>query len=172
VAHGVAELLLSQRGKVLALVESAELSAAVLVARNLPHVLCHADIHAWNLHITPEGSLYIVDWDTVLFAPKERDLMFVGSGLAGWQRSEQAAAFYQGYGECAVDPDALAYYRCERVVEDVAVYCRELLASAAGGADRAEGLRQLAAQFEPGSVVDTALESSEPPPSAQTANPA
>jgi spectinomycin phosphotransferase len=98
----------------------------------------------------------------VLFAPKERDLMFIGSGLAGWQRAEQAAAFYTGYGPCVIDKAALAYYRCERIVQDIAVYCRDLLSSAAGGADRAEGLRQLTGQFEPEGIVDTALATSVP----------
>lgn len=156
VAQEVAALLQREWGKVRALVARAEELAAVLAARHLPYVLCHADIHVWNLLVTAEGALYIVDWDTVLFAPKERDLMFFGAGLGGGQQAEQAA-FYRGYGACAVDANALAYYRCERVVEDIAVYCRELLGSAAGGADRAEGLRQLAGQFEPGSVVGTAL---------------
>jgi spectinomycin phosphotransferase len=161
VAHAVAALLQSERAKVQTLVETAERLAASLAAKNCPYVLCHADIHVWNLLITAEGVLYIVDWDTVLFAPKERDLMFFGSGLGGWQRPEQAAAFYGGYGPCAVDPDALAYYRCERIVEDIAVYCRELLQSDTGGADRAEQLHQLAGQFEPGGVVDIALASAQ-----------
>ena len=156
-AQAAAGLLQSERAKVLALVDHAERLAAVLAAKQLPYVLCHADIHVWNLLITAEGALHIVDWDTVLFAPKERDLMFFGSGLGGRQQPEQAAAFYAGYGECAVDADALAYYRCERVVEDIAVYCRELLRSTAGGADRQEQLRQLASQFEGGGVVDIAL---------------
>ena len=98
-----------------------------------------------------------MDWDTVLFAPKERDLMFFGSGIGGRQQPEQAAAFYAGYGPGNIDTAALAYYRCERIVQDIAVYCRELLLSAAGGADRAEGLRQLAGQFAPGGVVTIAL---------------
>jgi len=159
VAQALAGLLQSERTKVLGLADRAERLAADLAAKELPYVLCHADIHVWNLLVTAEGALYIVDWDTLLFAPKERDLMFVGSGLGGWQRPEQAAAFYRGYGECAVDADALAYYRCERVVEDIAVYCRELLRSTAGGADRAEQLRQLTSQFAPGSIVDIALKS-------------
>jgi len=63
-------------------------------------ILCHADIHAWNLLIDVNGRLYIVDWDTLIFAPKERDLMFVGAGLGGNGHSlqEEETLFYQGYG--------------------------------------------------------------------------
>lgn len=157
VAHAIVVVLQGQRAKVLALVEHAEQLAATLAATDLPYVLCHADIHVWNLLITAAGALYIVDWDTALFAPKERDLMFFGSGLGGWQRPEQAAAFYQGYGDCTVHAAALAYYRCERIVQDIAVYCRELLESEAGGEDRPEQLRQLAGQFAPGGIVEIAL---------------
>ena len=44
-------------------------------------VVCHADLHNGNSLIAKDGALYIVDWDTAMLAPPERDLMFVGSGL-------------------------------------------------------------------------------------------
>ncbi len=31
--------------------------------------------------IDKEEALYIVDWDTLIFAPKERELMFIGAGI-------------------------------------------------------------------------------------------
>lgn len=157
VAQALADLLWRGQVEVLRLLESADRLALAVRDKELPFVLCHADIHVWNLLVTEAGALYIVDWDTVLFAPKERDLMFFGAGIGGPQPPEQAEQFYRGYGPAAVDRDALAYYRCERVVQDIAVYCRELLGSAAGGANRPQQLRQLASQFEPGGVVEIAL---------------
>lgn len=161
VAQAVATLLVNESGRVTKLVECAERLAPLVRGKALPYVLCHADIHAGNVLTTDEGALYIVDWDTVMLAPKERDLMFIGAGIGGWQRPEQAASFYSGYGAVDIDGDALAYFRCERVVQDIAVYCRELLSSEAGGADRVNQLQQLAGQFEAGSIVDLALESVE-----------
>ncbi len=67
---------------------------------------CHADIHTANLLVDPQGGLHIVDWDQPILAPQERDLMFVVGG-----HSPEEAAFFQGYGEVAIDPLALAYYR-------------------------------------------------------------
>jgi len=121
-------------------------------------VLCHADLHAGNLLITPDGALYVVDWDTLILAPQERDLMFVGGGLFRNQRSaeDEIRLFYAGYGPAAVDRVALAYYRYERIVEDVAAYAEQILATDAGGADRANGLRQFTSQFDPGGVVEFA----------------
>lgn len=43
----------------------------------LDFVLCHADFHDANLLIDPTGRLFIVDWDEIILAPKERDLVFV-----------------------------------------------------------------------------------------------
>jgi spectinomycin phosphotransferase len=44
-----------------------------------------------------------------MLAPKERDFIFV--------REPQAEAFFQGYGQVAIDWVALTYYRWERVVQ-------------------------------------------------------
>ena len=46
-------------------------------------IVCHFDIHAGNILIDDDGSLYIVDWDDPILAPKERDLMYIGGGLLG-----------------------------------------------------------------------------------------
>jgi spectinomycin phosphotransferase len=141
------------------LVGRAERLAAILQTQSLPFMLCHADIHAWNILIETNGALYIVDWDTLILAPKERDLMFIGGGLMGHGHTpeEEEALFYQGYGCTQVDPIALAYYRCERIVQDIAAYCEQILLTDAGGADRAEGLRQLKSQFLPNEVVELAF---------------
>ncbi|MBK8025090.1 MAG: phosphotransferase [Chloroflexi bacterium] len=131
----------------------------MLQTRDLPFVVCHADIHAGNVHITPAGDLYVVDWDTMILAPKERDLMFAGIGFGSAQFSpaEQAAFFLQGYGPAEVDAAALAYYRCERIVQDVYEYCLQILFTEGESSDRRNGLEQFRSQFEPGAVVDRAF---------------
>ena len=160
VAAELAEFLRTKRVVVSELVNSAERLAAVLQSRALPYVLCHADIHVWNILIDTQGRLYIVDWDTLILAPRERDLMFIGGGLMRHgHTNHEEALFYEGYGQVQIDPVALAYYRCERIVEDIAAYCEQIVLTDAGGADRAEGLRQLKSQFLPGEVVEFALRS-------------
>lgn len=158
VAAELASLLRTQRDEINALVRGAEVLAAVLQVWPLPLILCHADIHAGNVFITAHDDLYIVDWDTLTLAPKERDLMFVGGGLFRDTRTaeEEEALFYQGYGPAPVDPIALAYYRYERIVQDIAAYCEQILATDEGGEDRANGLQQLQSQFLPGGVVEFA----------------
>ncbi len=158
VAAELAAFLKVKRDEISELVRRAEALAAVLQTRSQPFILCHADIHAGNILIDTNDHLYIVDWDTLTLAPKERDLMFVGGGQFGSRRSPQKeeTLFYQGYGRTQTDGSTLVYYRYERIVQDIAAYCEQLLLTDEGGKDRENGLRQLAAQFLPNGVVDIA----------------
>jgi spectinomycin phosphotransferase len=94
-----------------------------------------------------------------MLAPKERDLMFIGGGLMGNKRTpeEEEALFYRGYGPTQVDLRALAYYRCERIIEDIAVECQQIFSTAEGGDDRAQALDYLKANFLPNQTIDLAL---------------
>ena len=62
--------------------------------------------------------------------------------------------FYKGYGKTDINTLILAYYRHERIVEDIAVYGEALLLTSAGGdADRSEMYNQFMDMFEPNGVV-------------------
>lgn len=159
-AAGLADLLKTKRPVVDHLIQQAETLAARLQTQPEPLVVCHADIHRGNLLITPAGTLYIVDWDQPVLAPKERDLMFIGAGIgAGEVEPEQEEAlFYAGYGAAAINRAVLTYYRCERIVQDIAAYAEQLLLTEAGGDDRPAALANITSQFEPGAVIDIALQ--------------
>lgn len=160
VAKKMARFLREKRGDIDRLVSRAGEFADDLRVRAPERVLCHADIHAANVLIDSAGALFVVDWDTLIFAPKERDLMFIGAGIGGaWNRAEEQEWFYRGYGETTVDPVALAYYRHERFVEDVVEYGERLLLTEGDGADRAAGFDKFIAAFLPGDVVEIAFRS-------------
>jgi spectinomycin phosphotransferase len=127
-----------------------------LLAHPLDYVLCHSDIHAGNLLLGANDALYIVDWDNPSLAPKERDLMLVG-GCPVWNNARQQVLFYQGYGQAQVDTMALAYYRCERIIQDIAVYCQQLLLTTTGGKDREQGYQYFASNFLPNHEIEIAL---------------
>ncbi len=158
VTHGLLDLLASRMVRILELVEHAEQLVPAIRRKDLPEVPCHGDLHAGNVLGDGVKSLVIVDWDDPVLAPKERDLMFVGAGIGGaWNRGEESAAFYRGYGPVTVDAEALAYYRCERIVEDVAVFCDRLLLNGGdGNAEREQLLRRLVSAFGPNDVVEIA----------------
>jgi spectinomycin phosphotransferase len=123
--------------------------------------VCHSDIHAGNLLIGANDNLYIVDWDNPILAPKERDLMYAGGGQFGAARTPQAeeTLFYRGYGQTQVDPIALAYYRYERIVQDIAEFCKQLLLTDEGGEDREQSLGYLVSNFLPNGVLEIAYQS-------------
>ncbi len=120
-------------------------------------VLCHTDIHPGNLLLGANDALYIVDWDNPVLAPKERDLMLIG-GCPTWNSPRDVALFYQGYGPAEIDPTALAYYRYERIIQDIAAYCQQLLSSSAGGQDREQSFAYFASNFLPGHEIEIARE--------------
>jgi spectinomycin phosphotransferase len=76
-------------------VTALEQLAAGLQARPFPSVICHADLHPANLLRDPAGHVFVLDWDEVMLAPKERDFLFV--------RAPHAEAFWAGYGQSEID---------------------------------------------------------------------
>ncbi|MES2218284.1 MAG: aminoglycoside phosphotransferase family protein [Pseudomonadota bacterium] len=152
------EIMKEQRVAILRLVNQAEQLAKKLQNETQKFVLCHSDIHAGNVLIAEENAIYLVDWDDPIMAPKERDLMFIGGGVANvWNRKREEGEFYQGYGAADVNLSLLAYYRCERIVEDIALYGQDLLLTTTGDADRAQMVKHFVAMFEPNGVVEIAF---------------
>jgi spectinomycin phosphotransferase len=156
-AAKLAEFIKSKQSEITRLVERAEQLASELRSKPLELVLCHTDIHGGNVLIDSKDQLYIVDWDDPILAPKERDLMFIGSGIDEiWKSARQQAMFYQGYGKTKRDLTALAYYRYERVIEDLVVICDQLLLTDEGGADRERSYGWFTSNFEPGGTIEIA----------------
>lgn len=141
------------------LVDRAEQLCQKIQEQSPECVLCHSDIHAGNVLIQENGAIYLVDWDAPIMAPKERDLMFIGGGVGNvWNNPREEELFYKGYGKTEINRTTLAYYRHERIVEDIAIYSESLLMSMAGGADRLQMYQHFIDMFEPRGVVDIAFE--------------
>lgn len=161
IAMQMAVFLQDKKQEIIDLIQCTEQLAQILRAQPLISVICHSDIHAGNLLIGHDGELYIVDWDEPILAPRERDLMYIGGGLlaSGLVPQEEEALFYLAYGHVQVDQTAVAYYRCERIIQDILAYCEELLLTEEGGEDRSQSLRNLTFNFLPGGTIDIAYKS-------------
>jgi spectinomycin phosphotransferase len=161
VAAEMALFLKSKSSEIYNIVRRVEELACLLQKWPLEYILCHADIHGWNVLIDKEGALYMVDWDTLIFAPKERDLMFIGAGIGDSGRIplEEEALFYQGYGQTNINQDAICYYRYERVIEDIGVYCEQIFLSDEGGEDRIRLFECLQSNFLPNGTIERACQS-------------
>ena len=134
--------------------------ASILLERPPQRVPCHADLHAGNVLAGDDGQMRIVGWRTLMLAPKERDLMFIGGGVGHvWNRPEEAARFHEGYGQAEIDAVALAYYRYERIAKNILETCDLMFDAAASLEDREEALRRMRNGFEPNDVVAIAHQS-------------
>jgi len=144
------------------LVDRAEELSKKIQNLSTKFALCHSDIHAGNVLMDGNDAIYMVDWDDPIMAPKERDLMFIGGGVANvWNQPREEKLFYQGYGKTVIDMTILAYYRHERIVEDIAIYGQELLLKESGGTDRQEMCEHFKNMFVPNGVVDIAFKTDE-----------
>lgn len=161
VAVKMALFLKSKRCEILKLVERAEELALAIQKQPIDYVLCHADMHGWNLFVDKENALYIVDWDTLIFAPVERDLMFIGAGIwdSGLTAAEEESLFYQGYGQTKINQDVMAYYRFERIIQDIGDYCEYIFLSDEGGDDRMQCFEHLQPVFLPNGAIERAYDS-------------
>jgi spectinomycin phosphotransferase len=100
-----------------------------------PRVVCHGDPHLGNV-LVAKGQLHLIDWDDVIMAPREQDLMFMLGGMSdvGTTNAEQVEAFLSGYGQHVIDDEAVRYYRHVRAREDVVGWSHQALT----GPDREE----------------------------------
>ena len=161
-AAKLAIFMKSKQNEINHLVGRAEQLASELQAKSLKLVLCHSDIHGRNILITQNNKLYVVDWDNPILAPKERDLMFIGGGIDNiWKSEQDEAVFYEGYGKTEIDLSALAYYRYERIIQDLADYGEQVLLSDKGSANREQFYKYFTINFEPGIRLEIAKKTDE-----------
>ena len=89
--------------------------------------------------------------------PSNQRPIIIGAGIGdNWNTEREELLFYQGYGAAEINRTALAYYRYERIVQDFAAYCEEILLTEGSSADREQGLRYFTSNFDPGSTIDLA----------------
>jgi len=126
--------------------------------RSAPLVLCHADLHTRNVLLEGTEQMWVVDWDETILARKERDLMFfIGGIMPELLQPHHTEFFLRGYGDAAIDADALAYYRHAWAVQDIAADGeRVFFLPELSDASRQHAVRMFKVLFEPGHIVSIA----------------
>ena len=138
------------------IIEQTEKIGKHLRHADLEFVLCHADIHTANLLLTPQQEMFVVDWDDTLFAPIERDLMFI---LAGDKiRTNEERSFFNGYGNVEVNELALTYYRYEWCVQEIGDFGQRVFsANSVGKSTKQNAVQGFMQLFSEGDVIEAAL---------------
>ncbi|UCG23815.1 MAG: hypothetical protein JSW55_17025, partial [Chloroflexota bacterium] len=87
--------------------------------------------------------------------------MYIGGGLMGgwYSPQEEEALFYPAYGQAPVDPIGLAYYRYERIIEDIVVIGRQIFSASGRVEDRERSFGWLASNFLPSHTIEIAMKS-------------
>jgi spectinomycin phosphotransferase len=69
------------------------------------------------------------------------------------------ALFHQDYEQTRIDAAALAYYRYERIVQDITLFGEKILTAEEENRDRAQSLRYLMSSFLPNGTIEIACRS-------------
>ncbi len=148
---------------------SLEVLGSVLQRRTLPYVVCHADLHPANLLRDHSGHVFVIDWDEVMLAPKERDFLFIKELSAASSALPGTPAFWEGYGVAEIDWIALTYYRYERVIQDVIECAQEVFfRDDLGEETKADSVQLFQAILAEGGEIDAASDASAHLPSDLT----
>lgn len=99
-----------------------QMLAAQMKAREHKQVLCHSDIHNFNL--IQGDRLVLIDWEGLMLAPRERDLMFI----AGQEHIDPFLdAYTQHHPGYTVDKTLLGFYLLRRDLEDIWAFLEHLV---------------------------------------------
>lgn len=92
-------------------------------ANPAPWVVTHGEPHPGNVLRDQKGALCVVDWDTTLIAPRERDLTDLLT-----DDPADLAVYREAAGRVDIDPTAIRLYRVRWDLADIAAYVSELRA--------------------------------------------
>ena len=117
--------------------------AACLSIANLDFVLCHTDLHGWNL--LQADSLVLLDWEGLKLAPAEADLFAFSEGFFfdyAWKNF--FACYKKARPNYLVNQDALMFYRLRRRLEDILEFAKSLLFDGLSESERATSMDHVA----------------------------
>lgn len=101
-------------------------AAGALRKAGLRHVLCHTDIHGWNL--MQGESLILIDWEGLKLAPAEADLFsFTDTFFFADAWEDFMAAYRAARKDYQVNEEALRFYRLRRRLEDIHAFAQSIL---------------------------------------------
>lgn len=108
-------------------IQAYESLAKYLHSAKLQFVLCHTDIHCWNIMLQ-DNQLKLIDWEGVRLAPAEADLFSFTEGFFFENAWDEFMATYKELRpDFKLNPEALRFYRLRRLLEDISEFSKSLL---------------------------------------------
>jgi len=149
---------LMNQSKINQLIDFLKRLASQLKKRTLPFVVCHADLHPANVLRDNAGNVFIVDWDEVMMAPKERDFIFLNESSFYGLASNSISSFLKGYGPTEIDWAILTYYKLERAIQDLIEYTEQVFFKndSVGEKTKANAVQAIIELFENGGEIAAA----------------
>lgn len=144
-AERTRDLLATARTDILALLDRYDALAAEIAASPDPWVVSHGEPHSGNVVRTDHG-MRLIDWDTVLLAPRERDLTTV---LDGADPATALIAYQRHAGPHAPRPAALELFDRWWALAEICGYVGLFRGPHGDTADAAESWRNLC-HYTPG----------------------
>ncbi|MDR9854038.1 aminoglycoside phosphotransferase family protein [Paenibacillus sp. VCA1] len=126
------------------LVERVERLSKSLKSEQLKMVLCHTDLHPWNL-MQAGRQLMLIDWEGLRLAPVESDLMFL---IDEPYYPEFIEIYRKKHKDFEIHPDALRFYKDRRKLEDIWEFIEQLLFDGQTETERAHTMENLAKELE------------------------
>ena len=153
-SYELARFIQSKEQEIQAILARTEELGSLLREEKPKLVLCHADPNAANIFITDNNELVLIDWDGVMFAPRERDLMFfTGSEkelfMSGYDKTQQLR----------INALAIAYYKYEWVVQEIGDYGTQIFFNDTDDVTKQRALQEFYKLFVPDDVVQDAYAS-------------
>ncbi|MBD2869820.1 phosphotransferase [Paenibacillus arenilitoris] len=140
----IRDRLLPFSSRLNALIADIERLSALLPDRSLPMVLCHTDLHHWNL-MKAEDRLVLIDWEGLKLAPAEADMMFLTDKPYYESFMSAYLSVRPGY---SANAEALSFYEGRRKLEDIWEFMEQLLFDRQDDRDREATLKLLAKELE------------------------
>ncbi len=107
-------------------IDELEARAAQLKKDRPESVLCHTDIHGWNL--MQAENLILVDWEGLLLAPPEADLFsFTEAFFFGYAWDDILLGYREVRPGFVLHEDILKTYRLRRRLEDIDAFLESIL---------------------------------------------
>lgn len=135
-------ILTSNAELILNRIQIYESLARYLRSAKLQFVLCHTDIHCWN--IMQNSQLKLIDWEGVRLAPAEADLFSFSEGFFFENAWNEFMASYREFRPgFTLNSAALRFYRLRRLLEDIDEFSKGLLYDNLTGVERVPSLNLL-----------------------------